>query len=209
MQFQVALVIRHIFIRKKHSIDFGFLTQTVLFITIQCPSLNRITLSQHRSDNNNRMIQLTDAFCVLLRYNGTSNIWLQYAADSIIRDPIKRRCPVAAFHLYWNKLKSKIRSCLYGKQHHWFNTKKNFDKTLLIKRWKDNLKIRTPSICSFLLEVNIEFSGFKIFWNVTVKFIQMICFYPYIFLIKIFVVKPASMSKTICKLRPCIPRFFC
>jgi len=37
------------------------------------------------------MIQLTDVFCVLLRYNGTSNILLQYVADSIIRDPIKRR----------------------------------------------------------------------------------------------------------------------
>jgi len=37
------------------------------------------------------MIQLTEVFCELLRYNGTSNIWLQYSADSIIRDPIKRR----------------------------------------------------------------------------------------------------------------------
>jgi len=58
---------------------------------LQCPPLNRITLGQHRSDNNNQMIQLTHIFCVLLRYNGTSNIWLHYAADSIIRDPIKRR----------------------------------------------------------------------------------------------------------------------
>ncbi len=37
------------------------------------------------------MIQLTNLFCVLLIYNGTINIWLQYATDSIIRDPIKRR----------------------------------------------------------------------------------------------------------------------
>jgi len=37
------------------------------------------------------MIQLTNVFCVLLRYNGTGIIWLQYAADSIIRDPIKQR----------------------------------------------------------------------------------------------------------------------
>ncbi len=37
------------------------------------------------------MIQLTDVFCVQLRYNGTSLIRLQYASDSIIRDPIKRR----------------------------------------------------------------------------------------------------------------------
>jgi len=52
------------------------------------PPLNRITLGLHKSDNNNRIIQLTDIFCELLRYYGTSNIWLQYAADSIIRDPI-------------------------------------------------------------------------------------------------------------------------
>jgi hypothetical protein len=52
--------------------------QTLLMIIIklllQCPPLNRITLGQHKSDNNNRMIQLTNIFCVLLRYNGTSNI---------------------------------------------------------------------------------------------------------------------------------------
>ncbi len=35
---------------------------------IQCPPLNRITLSQHISDNNNRLIKLTGVFCVLLRY---------------------------------------------------------------------------------------------------------------------------------------------
>ncbi len=60
-------------------------------ILIQCPPLNRINLGQRKSDNNNRMFQLTDVFCLLSRYNGTSIIWLQYAADSIIRDPIKRR----------------------------------------------------------------------------------------------------------------------
>jgi len=56
---------------------------------VQCPLLYRITLGQHKSDNNNRMIQFTDAFCVLFRYDGTKNIWLQYAADSINRDLIK------------------------------------------------------------------------------------------------------------------------
>ena len=35
---------------------------------IQCLPLNRITLGQHKSDNNNRMIQLTEVFCVLVRY---------------------------------------------------------------------------------------------------------------------------------------------
>ena len=41
---------------------------------MQCPPLNRITLGQHKSDYNNRMIQLTDVFCVLFMYNGMSNI---------------------------------------------------------------------------------------------------------------------------------------
>ena len=31
----------------------------------QCPPLKRFTLGQHKSDNNSRMIQLTDLFCVL------------------------------------------------------------------------------------------------------------------------------------------------
>jgi hypothetical protein len=34
-------------------------------IQIQCPPLNRISLGRHKSDNNNRMIQLTDVFCAL------------------------------------------------------------------------------------------------------------------------------------------------
>ncbi len=34
---------------------------------IQCPPLNRITLGQHKIDNINRMIQLTDVFCELFR----------------------------------------------------------------------------------------------------------------------------------------------
>ncbi len=58
---------------------------------IQCPPLNRITFGQHKSDTNNRMIQLTDVFYVLIRYKWASNFWLQLTADSIIRDPIKRR----------------------------------------------------------------------------------------------------------------------
>ncbi len=42
------------------------------------------------------MIQLTDIFCVLLRYI----IWLQYAADYIIRDPIKRRASRALYFVF-------------------------------------------------------------------------------------------------------------
>ncbi len=45
------------------------------------------------------MIQLTDIFCALFRYNEARNILLQYADDSIIRDPIKRRA------LYYGSLK--------------------------------------------------------------------------------------------------------
>ncbi len=41
---------------------------------IHCPPLNRITLGQHNSDNNNRMIQLTDVFCALFKYYWASNI---------------------------------------------------------------------------------------------------------------------------------------
>ncbi len=36
----------------------------------------RITLGRHRIDYNNQMIQLTDVFCVLLRYRKASNLWL-------------------------------------------------------------------------------------------------------------------------------------
>jgi hypothetical protein len=36
-----------------------------LLLKIQCPPSNRITFGQHKSDNNNRMIRLTDVFCVL------------------------------------------------------------------------------------------------------------------------------------------------
>ncbi len=49
----------------------------LLLGVLQCPPLNRITLDQHESDKNNRMIQLTDVFCVLLRYTWASNFWLQ------------------------------------------------------------------------------------------------------------------------------------
>ena len=39
-------------------------------IQIQCPLLNRITLGRHKSDNNNRMIQLTDVFRALFIKTG-------------------------------------------------------------------------------------------------------------------------------------------
>ncbi len=44
---------------------------------VQCPSLNRLTLCQYKSDINNQMIQLTVVFCILLRYKWASNFWLQ------------------------------------------------------------------------------------------------------------------------------------
>jgi len=43
------------------------------------------------------MIQLTDVFCVLFRYYFITV--LQYAADSIVRDPIKQLA------LYWKKMR--------------------------------------------------------------------------------------------------------
>jgi len=49
------------------------------------------------------MIQLTNVLCALLRYNGTNNIWLQYVADSIIRDPIKRRALYVNLKLLMSK----------------------------------------------------------------------------------------------------------
>ncbi len=42
-------------------------------LLLQCPPLNRITLGQHKSDNNNQMIQLTDVLRVLLRYKWASS----------------------------------------------------------------------------------------------------------------------------------------
>ena len=60
-------------------------------ILVQFPPLNWITLGLHKSDNNNQMIQSTEVLRVLFRYKVTSNIWLQLAADYIIRDPIKQQ----------------------------------------------------------------------------------------------------------------------
>ncbi len=46
---------------------------SISYIVIQCPPLNRINFGQHKSDGSNRMIQLTDVFCVLLRYKWACN----------------------------------------------------------------------------------------------------------------------------------------
>ena len=46
----------------------------MLLMVLQYPPLNGFTLAQHKRDNNNRMIQLTDIFCVLFKSNGTSDI---------------------------------------------------------------------------------------------------------------------------------------
>jgi len=65
-------------------LDSGISHGSLLAINVKivlCPPLNRITLGQHISDNYNRVgVQ-----------HGTSNILLQYSADSINRNPIKRR----------------------------------------------------------------------------------------------------------------------
>ncbi len=36
-----------------------------LYLVVQCPPLNRITLGHHKSDNNNRMITLTGCFHIV------------------------------------------------------------------------------------------------------------------------------------------------
>jgi hypothetical protein len=46
----------------------------LMLLVIQCPPLNVITAGRHKSDNNNRMIQLTDVFCELFIYDWVSNI---------------------------------------------------------------------------------------------------------------------------------------
>ncbi len=51
------------------------LRKKVLWIWPQ--QLIRITSVHHKSDSNNQMIQLTDMFCVLLRYKKAHNFWLQ------------------------------------------------------------------------------------------------------------------------------------
>ncbi len=43
-------------------------------LPVQCSPLNGITLGRRKSDNNNRMIQLTDVFCALFIYNWASHI---------------------------------------------------------------------------------------------------------------------------------------
>ena len=60
---------------QKFSMHHSYQTQNQNTVKLQCPPLLfRITLDQNYSNNNNRMIQLTDTFCVLFRYNGTRNI---------------------------------------------------------------------------------------------------------------------------------------
>jgi hypothetical protein len=48
-----------------------FPERRVILNRIQYPLLN--TMGQHKSDNNNQLIQLTDVFCVLLRYRWVSD----------------------------------------------------------------------------------------------------------------------------------------
>ncbi len=53
-------------ISSSFSMIFVFLSANLLLTSLYLnPPLNWITLSQHASDNNNRMIQLTDVFCAL------------------------------------------------------------------------------------------------------------------------------------------------
>ena len=47
-------------------------------------------LGQHKNDSNNRIKTVTGGFCILFIYNWINSVWLKEAANSIIRDPIKR-----------------------------------------------------------------------------------------------------------------------
>ena len=66
---------------------------SILFL--QCSPLIKITLDQNRIENNNRMIHLTDVFCLcimgLVIYDYNKRL-------IIISDPVKRRAP------YYQKL---------------------------------------------------------------------------------------------------------
>jgi hypothetical protein len=42
-----------------------FQFRSFIEMKVKCPPFNRITFGRHKSDNNNRMIQLTDVFCAL------------------------------------------------------------------------------------------------------------------------------------------------
>ncbi len=57
--------------------DLASILQEIFLKKAQCIMKNWQTLGQYKSDNNNRMIQLTDVHCVLLRYKWASNFWLQ------------------------------------------------------------------------------------------------------------------------------------
>ena len=75
-KFQLGLVQQSFSVRSQVNSEHEPIASAKL-TKVQCPKLIMITLGQHKSDNNDRMIQLTDVFCILIRYNGTSNICLQ------------------------------------------------------------------------------------------------------------------------------------
>jgi len=91
---------------------------------IQYLPLNSITLGQHKSDNNKRLIQLT-GLGVQFGFIKISNSWLQKVADSIVDDPIKRRelyCNFRIFDVLWIKEESV-------RNKNWFAFRSRKDKT--------------------------------------------------------------------------------
>ena len=63
-----------VLVPQPHAMENKIRAMCTMHDEVECLPLNRITLGLHKSDNTNRMIQLTDVLCKLLRYNGTSNI---------------------------------------------------------------------------------------------------------------------------------------
>ena len=97
--------------------------------------------------------------CTVFKYIGTSNIWLQWAADSIISDPIKRRALLVklgivlllkldgAFHAFCvlPKKAGEIdpRSLSY---------QKNFIKNMLLE-WKSSSKNKHFCVVVFIISL--------------------------------------------------------
>ncbi len=75
------------------------------------------------------MIQLTDVFCVLFVYIVANNIWLPQAADSIIRDPIKRPA------LYMNRVEMPMATNIFWE--YFLKLQKNYlFENFLLWSWK-------------------------------------------------------------------------
>ncbi len=83
---------------------------------IQCLPLNRITISRLVSDNNNRMIQFTDMFCVLF---GNRNV-LVHHISSFSNKKQKKRNFFSEGRLFFHK--SFLDASSWLKYHFWYQS---------------------------------------------------------------------------------------